>query len=179
MDTVNELGKSLNKIAKNAKQAVEKQSAEYPMTETVRDIFDSIVAYRAHFFVPRKGMSITTDLQFELPPPLGSGNCCGDCFCTACEVYSTSDFADYVGYTSYPYLPGTLRIVDSHKPLNSAVNETDPASGIFTLGYDPDTSSSSYVLYACYIYQYDGHCTTNPTEPTEVLIYGQGMAQIS
>jgi hypothetical protein len=161
MDNVHELGKNLKSQSTKAKYAVEKQNAEYPTTETVRDIFDSVVSYRAHFKTTRKGMSVKADLQFELPPPtIGSGNCCGDCFCTACEMYLNADFVDGLGYTTYPYLPGTLRIRDSHT-YDSPVVEADPTTGTFVLDYTPSTADPSYVLYACYVYKYDGHCTTN------------------
>jgi len=178
MDKVNQFGKDLNKIAKETRRALDKQSAEIPTTETVRDIFDSIVGYRAHFKVPRKGMSVSVNLQFELPPPIiGAGACCGDCFCTACDTYTAETLTDYAAVnTDYPYLSGTLRVFDSTK-YDANVIELDSTTGLFSLGYLPDTVTNN-TIYICYIYKYDSNCTTNPTIPTEVPNYAQVMAQI-
>jgi len=181
-DGINQIGKYVGKTGKNANRALKKSEPDYAADEIARDIFDPVVSYVMYFTTSRPNQSIKADLKFELPPPnIGLGKCCGDCYCSKCEIFFFDDFDSQIILTEYPYVAGTVRVFDAYGNT-SLVTETDPDAGIVDLGYDPDPSPTNKI-YVCYVYRYDGNCTTNepipeePWEPGYDPTDGQGYAQ--
>jgi hypothetical protein len=157
MDTVNELGRELNKTRNRADRALKTASPEYGMAERARDIFDPIVPYTMSFRVPRKGMQIRANMQFEYPPPnSGAGGCCGDCYCAICERFLVSEITSTSILLNRPYVPGSVRVYNGEIGISVGVTESDPDAGILYL----DACLGSDTVTICYVYRYsDVNCS--------------------
>jgi hypothetical protein len=170
-DSLNELGKDLKQTKDEARRYANKGSAEYPMGEIARDMYDHLVDYNMTFRTVRPGQSVSVNLQFELPPPsMGLGNCCGDCFCAMCEAFPSTD-EDYATtlLLKRPYVAGSVRLMIDDFWWQDGITEYDSSAGIVKI--NSDIFNMGRDLTVCYVYAYPG-CLSNEVDTPPVDDYG-------
>jgi len=169
-DNLNEIGKYIQKTRKDTDYALTRYHATIPKVERTRDVFDSEIPFEMGFETEGKEQTVTMNLIFNLPPPLG--DCNTDCLQATCQTFDVTP-GDHLVTVDNPYNAGSVTVfVDYVQSLPSGFEEVSPGAGtVFVQG-----SETTSKITVCYTY---GDCNTDfdnepcpPLDPTKSHFIG-------
>jgi len=153
-DYLNELGKNLGQTEDDVSHALTRPLIQTPLVERARDIFDATIPFEMVFDVPSNLTTYVLDLLF-MPPPIGKITCCcGGCYCSICEYYTSGT----VYTTTYPYYSSSVHVYS----INAATGYEQlmlPEDGQYVLTNSTTVTSTigsatpAFPIKICYAYR--------------------------